>query len=262
MLELLNIHVNQFDMLLLMFMRMLGLMMIAAIFGRRNIPNMAKAGLAMALTYLLMLAYPPQSVEYTHMLEFAFMCAKEVIFGMILGYATQVFLSTTFVAGQVIDMQSGFSMVNVLDPQSNMQVPITGNLLNIILLLCFFQVQGPNRLIEMLALTLERVPVGTVTVSTEVATAAIQIFITAFVLGMSIAMPSIAAGVTVEVALGVMIRTVPQMNMYVVGIPVKIIIGFLVLWIVIPVFVGFSNTIFDHLYEGLNLMFEGVVSIA
>lgn len=256
-----DIGLNRLDVLMLLFIRVSGLLFVSTIFGRQNVPGQLKIGLSLFLSYLLMVAYPPQPVEYANMWGYAFIAASELIFGMIMGFATTVFFSATFVAGQIIDMQSGFSMVNVLDPNSNIQVPITGNMLNIILTMCFISMNGHRTLIWMMAGTLQRVPVGMVQLDAQMAATVIEMFVYAFVLGISIAMPSIAAGVCTEVALGVMIRTVPQMNMYVVGIPIKIIIGFIMLALIIPIFVGLAGGIFDQLYVFIDAMIERLVPV-
>lgn len=259
--EILDIGLNRLDVLMLLFIRVSGLLFVSTVFGRQNVPGTLKIGLSFFLSYLLMIAYPPEAVEYNNMWGYASMAVRELVFGIILGYATTVFFSATFVAGQIIDMQSGFSMVNVLDPNSNTQVPITGNMLNIIMTMCFIAMNGHRRLVWIMAGTLERVPVGMVHIDAQMATTVIQMFIYAFVLGISIAMPSIAAGVCTEVALGVMIRTVPQMNMYVVGIPIKIIIGFVIIGLMIPVFIGLTGGIFDQLYTYIDALIERLVPI-
>ena len=92
----------------------------------------------------------------------------------------------------------------------------------------------------------------------QIGLVALDVFILSFVLSVNVAMPLIAAGLLSEVALGFIIRAVPQVNVFVVGIPLKILLGFLVLLLVVPVFVNFTGVIFDRMFESINKLIAGL----
>jgi flagellar biosynthetic protein FliR len=247
------------DLFILMFLRVSALIISSPIFGRRAIPNILKIGFCLFVTYIVFATYNPKTVpEYGGVFEFAVLCIKELLFGLVVGYVTTLFFSLVNTSGAVMDMQMGFGMVNVFDVQSNISVPVTGNLFSIIMLITFFGVNGHLKLIYLLKSTFSSIPVGTATLNPTLGLVALDVFILAFVLAMNVAMPLIAAGLVGEVALGFIVRAVPQMNVFVVGIPLKIILGFMVLLLIIPVFVSFTGVIFDRMFESMDKMIMGL----
>jgi flagellar biosynthetic protein FliR len=175
---------------------------------------------------------------------------------MALAFVTNVFFSlTAFTAGQLIDMQIGFGIVNVYDIQNNTQVPMMGNILNLMLLLVFFAVDGHHRLIEMVYLTVDAMPIGALVLTRELGWAALEIFARAFLLGVMMALPILASGLTLEIAFGVMMRAVPQIHMFVVGIPMKMLIGLFVFMVTLPIFGNYSSLIFSEMFAGIGKIF-------
>ena len=264
MLEILtNLLPLQLDTFLLLMLRVSALIFSSPIFGRRNIPAMAKIGLCLALSYILYAANPPtEPLAYDHVLVFALMCIKELAFGLILGFVTTAFFNLVFTSGQIIDMQMGFGMAGVMDAQSETQVPMVGNLLNIILIIAFFGVNGHLQLIKILSVTVEQIPLGQVVISPDIAYAAAEVFSLSFLLAVNVAMPVLAAALLGEAAMGILLRTVPQMNVFVVGIPIKVALGLLMLLIIMPVFIGFTGTIFTHMFSSIEQLFSGLIGAA
>ena len=256
-----NALFNNSDYFILLMFRVGGLVFSSPIFGRVNVPALAKLGLVAAIGYLFYTVFPQTvEIQYTTLIGFLLICALELLLGIALAYVTNIFFSlTAFTAGQLIDMQIGYGIVNVYDIQNNTQVPMMGNVLNLMLLLVFFAVNGPLRLIEIIYFTMERMPVGTLVLSPQIGYVAAEVFMRAFLLGVMMALPILASGLTLEIAFGTLMRAVPQIHMFVVGIPLKMIIGLLVFAVTIPVFVGFSNRIFDELFIGVENMFAQFV---
>jgi len=246
------------DYFVLLLLRVGGLVLASPIFGRINIPQIAKIGFVLAISYLFFTIFPQTNVlEYSTLIGFVLICAGELLLGIALAFVTNLFFSlTAFTAGQLIDMQIGFGIVNVYDAQNNTQIPMMGNYLNLMLLIMFFAVNGHRMLIEMVYLTIERMPIGTLVISPNLGLVALEIFMRAFLLGVMMALPILASGLTLEIAFGAMMRAVPQIHMFVVGIPLKMIVGLMVFAVTLPVFVGFSNRVFDELFVGIEKMFS------
>jgi len=249
------------DYFILLVFRVGGLVVASPIFGRVNIPNIAKLGLTVSLGYLMFTIFP-QTIpfHYTTLLGFALLCAGELLLGMALAYVTNIFFSlVAFTAGQLIDMQIGFGIVNVFDAQNNTQVPMMGNVINIMFILMFFIVNGHLRLIELIYLTVERMPIGTLVLSPTIGLTALEIFSRAFMLGVMMALPIIASGLTIEIGFGMMMRAVPQIHMFIVGIPLKMLVGLIIFSITLPVFGRFSERVFDELFLGVERMFANFI---
>ncbi len=245
----------------MLFLRVSGLIFPSPIFGRTNVPNIVKIGYCACIAMMFFMSAPQiaeqmQAFDYGgDILLYILLCAKELLFGMVLGYVLNLFFQLTFTAGQMIDMQMGFGLVNVFDVQSNLSIPMIGNFLNLLMLIVFFAVRGYERLIRIMALSIEKIPIGAATFNPDIGWVALELFVQAFMLAVIIAMPIIASGLLGEACFGIMMRMVPQMNAFSIGIPIKVILGFLVLFAVIPVYVAFMPQVFDQMYAGLEKMF-------
>jgi len=257
MTSVINSILGSADYFILLVFRVGGLVFSSPIFGRVNIPALAKICLIVAISYLFFTVFPQTvALEYSTLIGFALICALELLLGMALAFVTNVFFSVTaFTAGQLIDMQIGYGIVNVYDIQNNTQIPMMGNVLNLMMLIVFFAVDGHLKLIEMIYMTIDRMPIGTLILSPAIALTAAEIFIKAFLLGVMTALPVIASGLTLEFAFGMLMRAVPQIHMFVVGVPLKMLVGLIVFIVTLPVYAGFSIRIFEELFISADKMF-------
>ncbi|MCL1816617.1 MAG: flagellar biosynthetic protein FliR [Clostridiales bacterium] len=249
------------DYFLLLLFRVSGLIFPSPLFGRVNIPAPAKISLCLAITAMFFVYrpnYPP--ISYHSLLSFAFICLAELLLGIVLAFITNLFFTLAFTAGHMIDMQIGFGIVNVYDMQNNTQIPMIGNLLNIMLLVVFFAVNGHHRLISIIDNTLTALPLGHLVFNPQIGLVAMEVFALSFTLGIMIALPVIASGLVLEICFGVIVRSVPQINMFVVGIPLKLLVGFVILLVVAPVFVSFSETVFTEMFIGVEKMFAAFIT--
>lgn len=247
------------DYILLLFIRVTGIILSSPLFSRRTIPNIAKICYCLALTYFFIMQGPPAAdIYYSSVLMFVLLCVKEFFVGMVLGGILTLFFDTVYIAGQMMDVQIGFGMANVYDPQTNSNVPVLGNMLSIMCMLVFLSQNGHQKIIAMMNLAVWRIPVGGVTIFSEMALVMAQLFCTAFVLAIRMALPLMAAGLILEIILGVLIRTVPQMNMFVVGMPLKVIVGFIILVAVMPIFGQMFSLTFDTMFAGIEALFDGM----
>jgi flagellar biosynthetic protein FliR len=262
--EAINLVLRNADYFLLVMCRAGALVMTSPIFGRVLIPTRVRLGLSLAVGYLFFMAVPPTGpalrFEYNSLVGYLLLCASEIIIGIALGYITNAFFGLTFIAGHMIDMQIGFGMVNVYDIQSQSQAPLMGNLLNIVLMLVFFITNGHLRLIDILYGTLRSLPPGTPVFAPGAFNAALSAFTKMFVLGVMVALPVVASGLMIEICFGAISRAVPQLHMMVVGIPLKLIVGFIIVAAVIPVYVNFCDTIFSQMFDSIDLMFSQLIS--
>lgn len=260
--QLINLTESQFAWLLLMFLRVMGLFVLSPVLGRRNVPNIAKIGLSILISYIFLMASPPGAgvdPASTALLPYVLMCVKELLIGLVLGFMTTLFFDVAVMAGQVMDVQVGFGMAQIYDPDMQAQVSLLGSFLNYGLLLYFFIVDGHHALIRILQFTFEKIPVGQVVFRADIADLCVKAFSIALSMAVSVALPIIAAELILEVIMGIMIRSVPQLNIFVVGISVKILVGLLALLLFLPFFASFGDKIFEGLYTWLQAAFERMI---
>lgn len=247
------------DNFILMFLRTSALIVTSPIFGRKNIPNVVKICFCVLLTYVLFTSLAnPVTIVYRSIIEYALLCIKELLYGMVLGFVTTLFFSLTQTAGHVTDMMMGFGMVDIFDVQNNIKIPLTGNFLYIILIITFFAADAHLQLIYILQATFAQVPIGTVTLNPKIAYVALEVFILAFVMALNVAVPLIASGLLGEVVMGIVVKMVPQMNIFVVGLPLKVALGILMLFLILPVYVSYTGTIFREMFDSIDAMFKGL----
>jgi len=228
---------NGFDSFILIFVRMAGLFLVSPIFGRRNIPSYLKVGLAFLMALILVNTIKLQKPVYDASLyAFAGLILKEALVGIVIGYVSYLVFTAIYIAGQIIDMQIGFGMVNVIDPISNIQVPVTSNLYFIMCMLVFLTLNGHHDLIKALFKSYEIIPLGGAVFGKNLLGDMINIFGNTFVIGFKIAAPVVAAMLIADIALGVLSKTVPQLNIFAVGLTMKVIVGMLVMFITLEMF--------------------------
>jgi flagellar biosynthetic protein FliR len=238
------------DNFILMFLRTSALIVSSPIFGRKSVPNIVKICFCILLTYVIFTSFAnPVPIVYSSIFEYALLC---------MGYVTTLFFALTQTAGHVTDMMMGFGMVNVFDVQNNIKIPLTGNFLYIILIITFFAADAHLQLIYILQATFAQVPIGTVTLNPKIAYVALEVFILAFVMALNVAVPLIASGLLGEVVMGIIVKMVPQMNIFVVGLPLKVLLGLLMLFLILPVYVSYTGTIFREMFDSIDAMFKGL----
>lgn len=216
-------------------MRMTGLIFMNPIFGRRNIPNNVKAGMVLVFTFLVYstLEEPELSYEFSSSFLYGFMLFKEFLVGYVLGYVMELFFFVITYAGSIIDFHMGLSMSQVYDPQTNAQIAMSGNLYQIFYTLIFFAVDGHLVLIRTLLNSGDLVPYGQVAFTQGLALAVLDLFRNCVVLAVRFAFPIIGIEFLVEIAVGIMMKVAPQVNVFVINIQIKIAIGFVTLLLLV-----------------------------
>jgi flagellar biosynthetic protein FliR len=240
---------------MLFVIRMSALFILSPVFGRTAIPNMLKVTLSVMVAFIAINFYPPPQELPPSIAHFILAVGGELLVGLVIGYVTTMFFSIVFTAGQTIDTQIGFGMVQIYDVQSNAQIPVAGSLLNLVLLLSFLLANGHLVLISLLFDTFEYIPVGNVQFRPELGWLMLKGFVQTFILSLNVALPIIASGLVMEVGLGIVVRTSPQMNIFAIGLPMKVLLGLVMLSVVVPVFAVFTKAIFEQMYLFLDEVF-------
>lgn len=244
----LGMLLNNVELFLLIFVRMTGLFVTAPIFGRKNIPAYFKVGFAFTTAILMANVIKVDSIIATDsFLIYALYIIKEFIVGVVLGYVAYVVFTSIYIAGQIIDMQIGFGMVNVFDPISNIQIPVTANLYFILAMIIFLVTNGHHMLIKALFQSFELVPLGSASIGPMMIDNIVGIFKQIFTIGFKISAPIVAAIIVTDVVLGIISKTIPQMNVFVLGMPLKILIGIIIIMITIPAFIYIVAMLTDNM---------------
>ncbi len=243
----------EIDKFLLVFARFSGLFLSAPVYSSRQIPVQLKLFLALILAATLAYVRPvATAVSLDSTGIFLLALAAELFTGYALGLVGYVVFAAIQLAGQLVDMQMGFGIVNVLDPQSGMQVPLVGSFYYLLALLVFLGIDGHHQLLSAVYQSYDVIPILGGSFEPRFTAFLLKLGGYMFVAGVKIAAPVVAALLVADAALGFMARTVPQMNIFLVGMPLKILLGIFMLLLTLPVYIWLMQTVFDQLFDYLD----------
>lgn len=239
---------EQFMLFIMILIRIASFIYVAAIFNTANTPARTKVGLAFFVAVLVYTANPDMTFEYNGALELAAIILKEVAVGMFLGVISAFCIQIIMYSGAIIDMDTGLSMAQIMDPTTNIQVGIFGNFYYYILLLLLL-VSGLHRyLIQAIIETYKVIPIGQVTFSAGIFDTIMKFIGDYFVIGFRIALPVFSVTLLLNVVLAILARIAPQMNMFVVGMQLKIFAGIFAVMFTVVMMPAVSTVIEEEIH--------------
>lgn len=177
---------------------------------------------------------------------------KELSIGLIMGFIVLLIFSAIQLAGQYIDMRMAFRLANAVNPLSNSSTPVVGQFQNILATLLFLTINGHHILIHNIHRSFEIIPPGEAVYINGLFKMIFRASGDMFLLSFKIALPIIGTIFLVDVILGFLARAVPQMNLFIIGLPVKILVGFIFLILTVGIMVNFYNDVFNQLFRDLE----------
>ncbi len=248
-----------FEILLLILVRISCLVYVAPFFNTKNVPALAKIGLSVFVSILIFGSVDTTTVEYTGVLGYAVIVLKEGITGLLIGLAASVCNSIILFAGNIIDMDIGLSMAQEFDAQTNSQVTITGNMYNYFLLLLLLATNMHHYILRAIVDSFQVIPVnGQVFDWDSLMTSMICYMGDMFVIAFRIILPVFACIMILNCILGIMAKVAPQMNMFAVGIQMKVLVGLSVLFLTVSLLPGISDFVFTEMKRMIVSMIEGM----
>ena len=238
---------------MLVLTRTSGIFLISPFFGSLNIPIQMRAGVAIAMAFVTFPVIVAQTTVTApdSILMFAGTVAQELFIGWMIGFIGFVVFAAINMAGKIMDMQVGFSVANVMDPTSGQQSPLIGSFLYNLTVIYFLVVNGHHIIISALIESFNRIPLDGLIWNETIASFIGDLTAGVFLVGMKIAMPVTFSILLVNVGMGILARTMPQMNIFVVGIPLHLTIGIFMLSMLLPFFVLFLDVMFNDIYASI-----------
>lgn len=247
---------NNVDIFLLILVRIFGFFIILPILAGANVPATIRAGFACLFAYMVYFSGIYGEVDlnyYNNLSGYFFLIIKEFLVGFTMAYVIYLVFSVMYIVGHFIDDTIGFSMVSVFDPVSQIQVPITGNLLYLFAMALLIVTGGLNAILAVLFQSFEMLPIGqAVFLENENLTLyVLSLTINAFYMGIQIAMPIVGALMIINISLGILVKASPQMNVFVVGMPFKLLVGLILFFMILPIFANVYDLLFDEAYKAI-----------
>jgi flagellar biosynthetic protein FliR len=252
-----SIPLIQLQMFFLIFLRVGAILMSMPIFKSKSIPVLFKFGLALAASFVL---YP--LLDQTtfpvlkHLGSFALGAAAEILLGISIGMAVNLIFVGLQMAGQISGYQMGLALARVMDPSAGQQVPILAQFYQLFAFLVFLTINAHHWFIVALADSFQLVPPLGFKISGSLMEQLMHMAGNMFVVAVKVGAPVIAALLLTSIAFGLIARTVPQMNVLFVAMPLKIIIGLLFVGFSLPYLSSFLKTVFGNLGNTIFLLMK------
>lgn len=250
---------DMFILFALIVMRMTGAMVFNSLFGSSHVPGTVRGALVFFLSLLLYTWTGGYlAAEPVGMLDFVIMLLKELLVGFAMGFGMELTTMIIRYASTLIDYSMGLSMAQMYDPFSGTQMSVSVMLFYTTMMLLFFAKDGHLRYLEIVFESANRIPFGQVQITQELPRYILQYFEQCIVLGVQIAMPVLGVELVCEFLIGILMRVIPQINIFVVSFAVKILVGLILILILFNPIASKMDTIwqnmFDALYDIVGLM--------
>ena len=205
--------------------RISGFILFNPLLGRRNIPDPFRVGMTLVLSvFTASLTVQTVSVP-VGIVELAVRMLLELAVGFLLGMVANIFFYIPQLAGSIIDTQMGMTMNQMYDPGTSANMSVTGQILNALMTLLFFAAGGHLTLLRIFLTSGELVPYGLVAIGLPAYELLLELFVECTVLGIKLSMPILAAELIAQVGMGVLMKVIPQINVFAINIELKVIVG-------------------------------------
>ena len=243
-----NFSYGDLELFLLIFVRVASFVYIAPFFSMSNTPSRVRVGLAFFISVLLYQTGPKQEVVYDTLIGYTIIVMKEVVTGFLIGFGANLCTAVVSFAGQIADMEMGLSMASLFDPTTKQQTTITGVYYNYMVLL-LLMISGMHRyLLKALAETYELIPVNGAVFHDEALLQALITFMGDYIIvGFRICLPIFAVMILLNAVLGILAKVSPQLNMFAVGIQMKVLVGFCILFVTTAMLPDAAGFIYEQM---------------
>lgn len=213
---------------LLLFFRFGALFMAMPIFSHSTIPAEVKASMAFFFTIVFYPSMPPLTIDIT-VANIVLAILSELFFGLAIGTVIQLAYNVISFAGGQISFMMGFSMASAIDPQSGVSMPIVSQFLSLIALMILFAIDMHHWLLLFIESSIAHIPLGGFLMTKEFFSYLLKATANMFLVGFMIAFPITALSLLADVIFGMLMKTMPQFNLLVIGFPIKIAVSFAVI---------------------------------
>lgn len=248
-----------FEYFMLILVRIAACIFVAPFFNLRGIPLRTKVGVAGCIAIMLMGILPEQNLAYTGIMEYGVIVIKEGITGLLIGYSASICNSIVLFAGALIDMQIGLSMAQEFNPMTQMNESVTGNLYNYLLMLMLLASNMYHYVLRAVCESYELIPINQQVFQWDHLLKGIGSYMSSLlVLGFRITLPVFACMMLVNCVLGILARVSPQMNMFAVGMQLKILVGLAVLLLAFTLLDAVASNVAQEMKRLVVYMIKGM----
>ena len=245
---------------LLILVRITSFVYIAPFFGMTNVPRRVKVGFSIFLAYLIFHAVDRNEVVYDTLLGYAVIVMKEVLTGFLIGWGAQICTTVTSFAGSIADMEVGLSMVSLMDPTTREQATFTGVFYQYLFTLFLIITGMYQYLLQALVDTFTLIPINGAVFKSEALLESVIMFLSDYItIGFRIILPIFCTMILLNCVLGVLAKVSPQLNMFAVGLQLKILVGLGILFLTIQMLPLAADHVFTQMKRMIVSFVEGMI---
>ncbi len=253
------INTLYFTALILVSIRIFSFFMLVPIFFPNGTPNVVKVGLTVVMAYILMPGIDYASISsIDNTMFFVMNCLNEAAAGLTLGFLTSLCFSMVRIAGNLMDMQMGFAMVSMFDPTSNSNTTLIEHLLYWFSLVIFFIVDGHHMLIKSLIQSFSVIKLGSFFLNQASINIIFKAFVEYFGIAIQIGIPIVLILLFTDLTMSLIARTVPQLNIMILGLPIKVLIGFASFCFALPIFLKLIENLFTAIPNSIDGFYKAL----
>lgn len=255
-----SFSIYDLEYFLLILVRVTCFVYVAPFFSMRNTPSNVRVAMSFFTSLLLYQALTPtQAVTYSSLMGYVIIVLKEAVVGLLVGLAANICTSIVNFAGSIADMETGLSMVTLMDPTTRESTSITGVLYQYVLMFMMIATGMYRYLFGALADTFVLIPVNGAVFRSEFLMNSMLEFLTDYVIiGFRIVLPIFCSILLLNAVLGILAKVAPQMNMFAVGIQLKVLVGLSVLFLTAGILPGIADFVFGEMKRMIESFVEGM----
>ncbi|MBI1425391.1 MAG: flagellar biosynthetic protein FliR [Gammaproteobacteria bacterium] len=233
------------------------LMLSAPVFGARTVPHRVRAGLSVLIALAMSPALPAPPPVDVFSATSLLIIVQQILIGVMMGLALQIVMSAIITGGQLIAMQMGLGFAAMIDPQNGAQTPVLSQFYVVMVVLIFVTLNGHLVMFEVLRDSFISMPIGKAVMPLDGIWQLIHWSGQIFAGAVGMAIPAIASLLIVNFAFGIMTRAAPQMNIFAIGFPITLILGFGVILATLPSVLPHSTGLFNEAYHVIRTFLAG-----
>lgn len=242
---------------MLVFFRVVSVLWLVPLFSSRYVSVIFKAGLSLLIAFLLYGSVIITIDVLKDPFSFALLIARELFIGITISFIVKIIFSSVSVAGDIISLQTGFSFARFMDPFTMTQVSVIEQVKNLLAIMIFFAIDAHYILFQAIAVSFKVLPIGAATFKEPLLNYIINSTTKVFSLGFKIGAPIIVTLFLVELSFGMLARMIPQVNIFIEGVPIKILITMILL----TVSLSFVAPVIAGLFKGMDTEFLKIMRL-
>ncbi len=248
--------IEHFEFILLVLIRLSSFVMTAPFLSYASIPVRVKLSISVVLSIIVVSMVEPTALEYSGVIGFSALMIKEACVGIALGFMSNICLYILNFSGQLMDMEMGLSMSNIFDPQTQIQGTVSGTLYLYAVMLLMLVSHMHYFVIQAIIDSFQFFNIGEAVFSRDITHIMTEFFPNYFIIAFRILLPIFGCMLMINIVLGVLARAAPQMNMFVIGMQLKVAVGIIILYIIVETMPGVTNFIYDQMRTVTNQLID------